>query len=80
MSFEKAIVEKKNDPNSQFYSLVIDSVENAVVENKIIKITINFISEQFKNNDESSIQKNRDTWTFEKLKNSNAPNWVLAST
>ena len=80
LAFEKAIEEKKNDPNSQFYSLVIDSVENAVVENKIIKITINFISEQFKNNDESSIQKNRDTWTFEKNINSKSNAWILTST
>ena len=32
-AFEKSIDEKTNDPNSQFYSLVVDGVENAIVEN-----------------------------------------------
>ncbi len=80
LAFDKAIDEKKNNPNSQFYSLVIDSVEDAKVENNIISISINFISEQMLNDDESKIIKNKDTWTFEKSVSSNSPMWVLTQT
>ena len=79
-SFEEAISSGKNDPDYQFYSLVIDSVENVAVENKIIKITLRFTSEQFKNNDESTVIKKQDLWTFEKPIKSKDPNWLLSST
>ena len=45
-AFEKAIDENTNNPSAQFYSLIIDSVENAKVENNTISISLNFISEQ----------------------------------
>jgi Uncharacterized protein conserved in bacteria len=79
-AFEKSIDEKTNDPNSQFYSLVVDGVENAIVENNTMKITLKFTSEQFKNNDEGSITKKQDTWTFEKKIDSKNPAWILTST
>ena len=79
-AFEKSIDEKTNDPNSQFYSLVVDGVENAIVENNIMKITLKFTSEQFKDNDERSITKKQDTWTFEKKIDSKNPAWILTST
>ena len=41
---------------------------------------LNFISEQMLNNDEGSIVKNKDTWTFEKLVNSSSPIWILTQT
>ena len=77
---EKAIDENKNNPSSQFYSLIIDSVEDAKVENNIISISLNFISEQMLNNDEGKIIKNKDTWTFEKPVNSSTPIWILTQT
>ena len=80
LAFEKAINENSNNPSSQFYSLVIDGVEDAKVENNIISISINFISEQMLNNDEGKIIKNKDTWTFEKTINSTSPKWVLTQT
>jgi len=79
-TFEKAINENKNNPQSQFYSLVIDSVEDAIVEKEIIKISVNFRSEQIINNDEAAIVKNKDTWTFEKETRSSNPMWLLTST
>ena len=79
-AFEKAIDEKTNNPSAQFYSLIIDSVEDASVENNIISISINFISEQMLNNDEGKIIKNKDTWTFEKPVSSSSPIWVLTQT
>ena len=54
-AFEKAIDENTNNPSAQFYSLIIDSVENAKVENNTISISLNFISEQMLNNDEGKI-------------------------
>ena len=80
LTFEKAINENSNNPSSQFYSLVIDGVEDAKVENNTISISINFISEQMLNNDEGKIIKNKDTWTFEKTINSTSPKWVLTQT
>ena len=80
LAFEKAIDNKTNNPSSQFYSLIIDSVEDAKVENNIISISINFISEQMINDDEGKIIKNKDTWTFEKPANSSSPKWVLTQT
>ena len=80
LAFEKAIDEKKNNPDSQFYSLIVEGVEDAKVENNIISISVNFISEQMLNNDEGSIVKNKDTWTFEKPVNSSSPVWILTQT
>ena len=80
LAFEKAIDNKTNNPSSQFYSLIIDSVEDAKVDNDNISISINFISEQMLNNDEGSIVKNKDTWTFEKPANSSSPIWILTQT
>ena len=79
-TFEQAIDANSNNPSSQFYSLVIESVEDAKVENNIISISVNFISEQMLNDDEGKIIKNKDTWTFEKPINSSSPIWVLTQT
>ncbi len=79
-AFEKAINNNSNNPSAQFYSLIIESVESAKVEGGIISISVNFISEQMLNNDESSIIKNKDTWTFEKETNSSSPIWILTQT
>ena len=79
-AFEKAIDNKTNNPNSQFYSLVIDGVEDAKLENNFIKITLRFTSEQFTNNDENTVIKKQDLWTFEKKADSNNPEWILVST
>ena len=80
LSFEKAIDELKNNPNFQFYSLVVDGVENVVVSKDIIFITLKITSEQFKDNDESSIVKKQDIWTFQKAIDSKSPAWLLSST
>jgi len=79
-SFEEAIDTNNNNQEYQFYSLRIESVENVLVENGLIKICIKFISEQFKNNDESTVIKKQDIWTFEKLIKSKSLNWLLSST
>ena len=79
-AFEKAIDEKSNNPQSQFYSLIVEGIEDAKVENNMISISVNFISEQMLNNDEGSISKNKDTWTFEKPVNSSSPIWILTQT
>ena len=79
-SFEEAIDLKKNNPDFQFYSLVVDSVEDVIVEDNTIKITVKITSEQFKNNDEATITKKQDTWTFQKGINSKSPIWLLSST
>ena len=78
--FEKAIDSKDNNPNFQFYSLAIDSVEEVVVEKDLIFITLKITSEQFKDNDESTVIKKQDTWTFQKKINSDSPIWLLSST
>tara|TARA_Y100000768_G_C23869965_1_gene629955 strand:- start:83 stop:670 length:588 start_codon:yes stop_codon:yes gene_type:complete len=80
LAFEKAIDEKNNNPSAQFYSLLIDKIEDAKVENNTISISINFVSEQMLNNDEGKIIKNKDTWTFEKPINSSSPIWILTQT
>ena len=80
LTFEDAINKKTNNSSSQFYSLIIDSIEDAKVENNIISITINFISEQMINDDEGKIIKNKDTWTFQKEVNSSSPIWTLTQT
>ena len=79
-AFESAINNGSNNPNSQFYSLVIDGVDDARVENGNITIGVNFISEQILGDNEEDIVKNKDTWVFEKPENSTGPAWTLVST
>lgn len=79
-SFEEAIDSSKIDSEYQFYSLKIEKIEDVIIQDKIIKIKINFLSEQFKDNDESTVVKKQDTWTFEKPIKSKDPNWLLSST
>ena len=79
-TFEGAIDTSSNNPNSQFYSLIIDGVNDASVENGKITIAVNFISEQIIDDNEEEIIKNKDTWVFEKLENSSNPAWTLIST
>jgi predicted lipid-binding transport protein (Tim44 family) len=79
-AFEGAINSGSNDPNSQFYSLVIDGVEDAKVEGGKISIAVNFTSEQILSDNEDSIVKNKDTWVFEKPESSTGPAWLLVST
>ena len=79
-AFEDAINDGSNNPNSQFYSLVIDGINDAKVENGKIIIGVNFISEQILSDNEEDIVKNKDTWVFEKPENSNGPAWTLVST
>ena len=78
--FENAIEEKKNNPNYQFYSIVVDEVTDVSIIDNFINITLKITSEQFKDNDESTISKKQDTWTFQKKINSNSPIWLLSST
>ena len=80
ITFENAIEEKKNNPNYQFYSIIVDEVTDVSVIDSLINITLKITSEQFKNNDESTISKKQDTWTFQKKINSNSPIWLLSST
>ena len=79
-SFNSAIDGGNNNPDYQFYSLVVESVDRVVVEDSLIKVTIRFVSEQFKDNDESTIIKKQDVWTFEKKLSSKDPKWLLSST
>lgn len=79
-AFEGAINSGSNNPNSQFYSLVIDGVEDAKVEGGKISIAVNFTSEQILSDNEDSIVKNKDTWVFEKPESSTDPAWLLVST
>ena len=79
-SFEEAIDAKNIDSDYQFYSLNIERIEKVFVEGNRIKICIKFISEQFKNNDENTVVKKQDSWTFEKTISSKDPNWLLSST
>ena len=80
ITFENAIEEKKNNSNYQFYSIVVDEVIDVSVIDGLINITLKITSEQFKENDESTILKKQDTWTFQKKINSNSPIWLLSST
>ncbi len=80
LTFEKAIKDKNNHPNNQFFSLNIEKIEKVFFENNNIKVSIIFVSEQYKNNDEDSIVKKRDVWTFEKQIKSKDPKWLLCST
>jgi len=79
-AFEGAINSGSNNPNSQFYSLVIDGVEDAKVVDGKISIAVNFTSEQILGDNEDSIVKNKDTWVFEKPESSTGPAWLLVST
>ena len=79
-AFETATNNGSNNPNSQFYSLVIDGVDDAKVENGNITIAVNFISEQILGDNEEDIVKNKDTWVFEKPDSSKGPVWMLVST
>ena len=79
-AFEGAINSGSNNPNSQFYSLVIDGVEDAKVEGGKISIAVNFTSEQILSDNEDNIVKNKDTWVFEKPESSTGPAWLLVST
>jgi len=79
-SFERAIEQEKNNPNFQFYSLVVDSVEETNIDKNIASITLKITSEQFKDNDENTIIKKQDTWTFQKEINNKSPIWLLSST
>ena len=80
ITFENAIDEKKNNPNYQFYSIVVDEVTDVLIIDSLINITLKITSEQFKDNDESTISKKQDTWTFQKKVNSTSPIWLLSST
>jgi len=80
ISFDKAINENNNNPGFQFYSLTIGGIEDVVVKDEKIKITLKIISEQFKDDDESTITKKQDLWTFEKKINDKSPVWLLSST
>ena len=53
LTFENAIEEKKNNPNYQFYSIVVDEVTDVLVMDGLINITLKITSEQFKDNDEA---------------------------
>ena len=79
-AFEGAINAGSNNPNSQFYSLVIDGVEDAKVEGGKISIAVSFTSEQIMSDNEDSAVKNKDTWVFEKPESSTSPAWLLVST
>ena len=79
-TFEAAIDSGNNNPNSQFYSLVVEGIEDAKVEDGLINISVNFISEQILNDNEEEITKNKDTWSFEKTLDSKSPYWILVST
>ncbi len=79
-AFVSAIDSNSNNPSSQFYSLVVDSIEDTKVENGKITISVKFISEQMIDNKEDSIVKNQDVWVFEKLIKSSSPAWILIST
>ena len=80
IAFESAIDAGNNNPGSQFYSLVIDAVEDANVDKGLITISVNFISEQMLDNNEEQITKNKDTWVFEKSTDSSDTAWLLVST
>ena len=80
ISFENAIKENSNNPNYQFYSLVIDCVEDVFLEKELISIKLKITSEQFKDNDESTVSKKQDIWTFQKRLKDKSPIWLLSAT
>ena len=71
-AFDSAIDSGSNNQNYQFYSLVVEGINDAKVEGGKIIIGVNFISEQILGDNEDQIVKNKDTWVFEKLENSNS--------
>ena len=77
---KKQIDKKNNDPESQLFSVNVEKIENVLIDQVKITIKIKFISEQFKNNDERTVIKKEDVWSFEKLIKSKNPNWLLSST
>jgi predicted lipid-binding transport protein (Tim44 family) len=79
-AFEIAIDSGSNNPNSQFYSLIVDGIEDAKVKNGKITIAVNFISEQILSDNEENVVKNKDTWVFERPESSTGPSWTLVST
>ena len=79
-AFETAIDSGSNNPNSQFYSLIVDGIEDAKVESGKITIAVNFISEQILSDNEENVVKNKDTWVFERPESSTGPSWTLVST
>jgi len=79
-AFENVIDSGSNNPNSQFYSLTVEGIEDAKVENGKITIAVNFISEQILSDNEENVVKNKDTWVFERLESSTGPSWTLVST
>ena len=79
-AFETSINSGSNNPDSQFYSLVIEGVNDAKVESGKIIIAVNFISEQILGDNEEQVIKNKDTWVFEKPESSSDPAWTLTST
>ena len=79
-AFVTAIDASSNNPDSQFYSIVIEGIEDAKVENGKITIAVNFISEQIFSDNEENVIKNKDTWVFEKHESSTTPAWTLVST
>ena len=80
LAFEQSIDSSSNNPDSQFFSLVIDGVDDAKVESGKVTIAVNFISEQILGDNEERVIKNKDTWVFEKPENSSSPAWTLVST
>ena len=78
--FEKAIDEKRTDKESQIFSLNIEKIEEVKISQEKIIIKTKFISEHFKNNDEATIIKKEDLWSFEKNIKSKDPKWLLCST
>ncbi len=79
-AFETAIDSGSNNPGSQFYSLLVEGVEDAKIEKGKIVISVNFISEQILGDNEENVIKNKDTWVFEKPEKSENPAWTLVST
>ena len=61
-AFENAINNGSNNPNSQFYSLVVDGIDDARVENGKITIAVNFISEQILGDNDEDIVKNKELY------------------
>tara|TARA_B110000438_G_scaffold128591_1_gene124875 strand:+ start:1660 stop:2241 length:582 start_codon:yes stop_codon:yes gene_type:complete len=79
-SFEEAIDSNQNEPGYQFYSLVIDSVEDVWLDSVDVNVKLKIISEQFKDGDEGSIVKKNDVWTFQKKIKNTSPIWLLSAT
>ena len=79
-AFESAISQNSNNPSAQFFSLVVDGIEDARIENNNISISVKFTSEQLVNDNENTIIKKQDVWTFEKHKESKDPIWTLVAT